>query len=288
MKTQLKVTLSLMLAALLLTVVTVAWAAEPQGRGGGLHGTVTAIDGSTLTVNTPQGEQKVVTDEQTRFRIKDVENPTLADLKVGDYILARCRPDAEGNLLARVVAVVPPERLQRLALRGEVLAVEGNTLAVKTPRRGEVSVSTDENTRFRVPGVENPTIADVEVGNMVLAAGQRSEQDGTFTARAVAVVPRRPLRRNLLRGQVTAVGDGQLTLARPDGPEVTVLITADTRFRIPGVEEPGLDDIEPGDRIGVFGQPDESGQIVAKLVVVPKGQPVEGGKATIQPIDESA
>ncbi len=111
MKTRLKVALSLMLAALLLTVATVAWAAEPQGRGGGLHGAVTAIEGLTLTVNTPQGEQKVVTDEQTRFRIKGVENPTLADVKVGDYILARGRADEAGELVAPVVVVVAPERL---------------------------------------------------------------------------------------------------------------------------------------------------------------------------------
>jgi hypothetical protein len=59
---------------------------------------------------------------------------------------------------------------RRPVLRGEVTAIDGTTLSVKTPR-GEVTVLTDEHTRFRLPGVEDPGVDDLEIGEIIGAAG---------------------------------------------------------------------------------------------------------------------
>lgn len=71
-----------------------AWAAEPE-QGRFLRGQVTAIEGTTLIVKTPDGERQVTTSDETRFHIRGVEDPTIADVKVGDYILARVEPEPE-------------------------------------------------------------------------------------------------------------------------------------------------------------------------------------------------
>ena len=97
-----KIVLSLVLAALVLSLGSVAWAAESE-QGCFLRGQVTAIEGTTLTVKTPDGERQVTTSDETRFRIRGVENPTIADVKVGDYILAGGEPDSTGTFVAKAI-----------------------------------------------------------------------------------------------------------------------------------------------------------------------------------------
>jgi hypothetical protein len=118
-----KIVLSLVLAVLLLSLGSVAWAAEPE-QGRFLRGQVTAIEGTTLTVKTPDGERKVTTNDETRFRIRGVENPTIADVKVGDYILAKGEPDSTGTFVAGAILVMPGQRVGRFLAQGTVSAIE--------------------------------------------------------------------------------------------------------------------------------------------------------------------
>jgi RNase P/RNase MRP subunit p29 len=343
-----KIVLSLVLATLVLSLGSVVWAAEPK-QGRFLRGQVTAIEGTTLMVKTPEGERKVTTSDETRFRIRAIEDPTIADVKVGDYILARGKPDSietfaaqailvvsgqrverfivqgtvsdiedptlvldtlqgekqvttdeaifwapdvetpsladvqvgdqmvalgrtdeDGNLAARLVAIASAEELREHAVRGRVTAVEGQTLIITT-REGDKEVVTTSETYFHIPNVEEPGLEDIEVGRIITALGQKND-DGTFTGQIVAVVRARPrrkiiVRRNMVRGDVTAIGDMTLTVETRQG-EKPILILEDTRFRIPGVEDPSLEYIKEGDRIIVLGCRNEDGD--ARVVGVPK------------------
>jgi hypothetical protein len=80
-------------------------------------------------------------------------------------------------------------------------------------------------------------------------------------------------RPNVLRGEVTAVNDDHFILKTRRGQDVTVRVTGDTRYRIPGVENPTLADVQVGDTIvvGGIGQSDDT--ILAKVIGILRPEP---------------
>lgn len=86
-------------------------------------------------------------------------------------------------MLAKLIAVRPKVRF-----RGEVLAKNGATLTVATDR-GNVDVLTDANTRYRVPGVETPTLDDVHVGDTVAVIAVSQGAGGGLLATGIGVLP---------------------------------------------------------------------------------------------------
>ncbi len=246
-----KIVLSLVLATLVLSLGSVAWAAEPQ-QGRHLRGQVTAIEGPTLTVKTPDGERKVTTDAETRFRIRGLKNPTIADVKVGDYILARGETDSTGAFVATMILVISGQRVGRFVAQGTVSAIEGTTLVLNT-LQGEKQVVTDEAI-FWAPDVENPGLADVQIGDQVVALG-KPDEDGNLVARLLAIASADELREHVVRGRVTAVEGQTLVITTREG-EREVVTTSETYFHVPGAEEAGLDDIETGHVIMALGQKD--------------------------------
>ena len=141
-------TLSAFLAVILvLGSVGVARAAEPeppqaQGDRGSIRGTVMDINGHTLTVRTPRGEVHVVTNNDTVFRIPGVEDPSIDDIAVGDFVVVLGRWTGQ-TLHARLVGAVSPEdRLPRII--GQVTAIEGNDLTVNARSGQVILVHTEE------------------------------------------------------------------------------------------------------------------------------------------------
>ena len=256
-----KIVLSLVLATLVLSLGSVAWAAEPQ-QGRFLRGQVTAIEGTTLTVKTPDGERQVTTSDEARFRIRGVENPTIADVKVGDYILARGEPDSMGIFVAKAILVMPGHRVGRFVAQGMVSDIEGTTLVLDT-LQGEKQVTTDEAI-FWAPDVEDPSLADVQVGDQVVALG-RPDEDGNLAAKLVAIASAEELRSHTVRGRVTAVEGQTLVITTREG-EKEVVATSETYFHVPNVEEPGPDDIEVGCIIAALGQKNDDGTFTAQIV----------------------
>ena len=262
-----KILLSLVLATLILSLGSVAWAAEPQ-QGRFLRGQVMAIGDMTLTVKTPDGERQVTTNEETRFRIRGVENPTIADVEVGDYILARGESDSTGTFVAQAILVMPGQRVGRFIAQGMVSDIEGTTLVLDT-LQGEKQVTTGEAI-FWAPDVKNPSLSDVQVGDQVVALG-RPDEDGNLAARLVAIASAEELREHAVRGKVTAVEGQTLVITTREG-EKEVTTTSETYFHVPNVEEPGLDDIEVGCIIAALGQKDDNGTFTAQIVAVARAR----------------
>jgi RNase P/RNase MRP subunit p29 len=263
-----KIVLSLVLATLILSLGSVAWAAAPE-QGRFLLGQVTAIEGTTLMVKTPGGERQVTTNDGTRFRIPGVENPTIADVNVGDYILARGEPDSTGTFVAQAILKVSGQRVGRFIVQGTVSAIEGTTLVLDT-LQGQKQVTTDEAI-FWAPDVENPSLADNQVGDPVVAWG-RPDEDGNLAARLVAIASAEELREHTVRGRVTAVEGQTLVIITREG-EKEVVTTSETYFHVPNVEEPNLDDIEAGCIITALGQKDDDGTFTAQIVAVARARP---------------
>ncbi|MGB3906489.1 MAG: DUF5666 domain-containing protein [Anaerolineae bacterium] len=250
----------------LLATVVVVVPAEYAHHRNIVRGEVLAIEDRTLTVRTTLGERLVITGEETRFRIPGIEEPSIEDLAVGDPVLALGRPDEIGNLLARVVAVVSGPQLRRHTLRGLITGIDEDTLNLATRGR-EVRVETSEDTIFRIPGVEDPGIDDLNVRDLVVVVGTWDAEAEVFRARALTLIPRWPSHLRFIRGEVTGIEGRTIVLDALQG-EVAVLTDGDTIFRIPGVEDPGLDDLRVGDRVGVLVTRTEEGALLAKVVIV--------------------
>lgn len=167
-----------------------------------------------------------------------------------------------------VAAEKPPHAPPRWpdVLEGEVSGINEHVLSINTPR-GEVPVLVGEGTRFYVPGVVDPTLEDVEVGDRVVVLGRRGER--AFRAQLVGVVdPQAELGRRA--GQVTSVEGNVVTLATPSGESHAVHTDPYTIFHIPGVDEPGLEDIQVGQAAIAAGVQNEDGSLQAILLFVPQ------------------
>jgi hypothetical protein len=239
-----------------------------------IKGEVAAIEGQALTLTNRAGDRVLLTDENTQFRVPDVEEPTLADVQVGDRVFAVVEAGEGGTLLARMVSVLPEDAPGPIHLRGRVTGVARSSLRVKV-RRDEVTVTVTETTQIRVPGAENPTLADVRVGDWVLVIG-RPAGLCRVEARAVGVLPPVPAHRYAIPGEVIGIEGTTLTVQDPKDTH-TVLTDDQTRFRVPGVEEPTIADIEVGDDVLAIGRPAEDNALLARLIFVRRPpQPGEG------------
>jgi len=96
------------------------------------------MEARALTLATPEGELIIRVNQHTHYRVPEVENPSLRDIRIGDVVTAFGQPDGRGHWIARVVSVIPPERFP-VRLKGEVTAVAEDSLTLNT-RHGEFTV----------------------------------------------------------------------------------------------------------------------------------------------------
>jgi hypothetical protein len=238
-----------------------------------VRGELTAKGDDSIEITRPDDVAiTVLVSDETRFRIADVEEPGLDDLTIGDTVVADGRWNDEGQVEARLITVVPED--VETVIRGEVTDVDDPEVEIWTPA-GPVILFTDGDTRLFVPGIEDPTLEDVNVGDRV-AAGGEIVSGGLDTA-VLRVVPP-DAQRGARRGVVTANDGTTLSLSTPRGD---VLVTTDehTRIRIPGVENPTLADIEVGYQAAVVGLLDPDQNTLLARAIVARPAPATGESA---------
>lgn len=148
------------------------------GRGG-FHGiTISAINGSNLSLETEDGWTRTITVDSATTITKGGATVAVADLAVGDRIgLAQERED-DGTFTITAIKVVLP------TIGGEVTAVAGNTITV-TGRDGTTgTIHVDGDTTYEVDGTTGQALSDVEVGDFVIAEGALRD-DGSLDADVV-------------------------------------------------------------------------------------------------------
>ncbi|MFZ5918106.1 MAG: DUF5666 domain-containing protein [Chloroflexota bacterium] len=235
-----------------------------------LKGIVAQVEGDTLRLRTGHGQVTVTTDASTVLFIPGVEEPSMTDLTVRMPLIAlgQWTNASTETFHASALAVVPERIIEAHSVKGELSAVEDTVLLLSVEndegQTQEVRVQTTDQTTFRVAGIENATIDDLNTGDTILAAGHWAD-DGDFVAKKVAVLPVKRSR-VAMHGRVTAVGQDSLTLDTLYHGEVTLLITEQTRFRILGDPDPGLEDMAVGDQAGAIARQDEHGNLVASVV----------------------
>lgn len=117
-----------------------------------------------------------------------------------------------------VLAQVPPKGDKRSGLFGEVVAVEGNELLVRT-KAGDVRLSLTPDTAYRVPGEDGSTLDAIEKGRRIAVVVD--QEGGVKIARSVMVIP---LQGNVVHstGVVTATAEGTVFLTTEDGRRTPV------------------------------------------------------------------
>jgi hypothetical protein len=245
---------------------------------GTVKGQITAIEGQTITLTTAAGEKVLHIDGNTQFRVPDVEAPTLGEVKEGDRVFAILYAEEDGTLLAKTVAVIPEGAFGPVGFRGRVLGVSVDTLRVSV-RKDEVSVEITDTTKLRVPGVEDPSLADIHKGDWVLVIA-RLKGLCRVEATAVAVIPPVPAHRYVIPGEVIDI-DGTTLIVQDPNDQHLVLTDQRTQVRIKGLEEATVTDIEVGDQVLALGQPAARHSLLARLILVRRPDAPEAGQLNI-------
>ncbi len=240
--------------------------AQAPSSAGVIRGAVTAVSDSGFTLKTLNGQTAAVTaTEATRYRIPGIQNPSLADIKVGMVVQARGTWSSDNTTFAaQNVVATTREMIRQHLVRGTVTAVDptAGTLALKTPQAVEWTIHTVEQTRYRIPAVQNPTLADVKVGDQAIVVGRPGATAREGTALVVAVLPEGMV---MGRGQVTVISGNTLTVETWLGSG-TVTTDNATVYRARGIANPSLSDIKVGATLAVVGVKQGDGSVLAKTI----------------------
>lgn len=141
-------------------------------------GTVTAVGGSSLTVSQRDGTTKTINlTSSTTYRLAGQASSKDA-IKVGSVVEAEGTSNSDGSLTASLVEIRPA------AVMGTVTAKTGSTITITDRSGASVTIKVSSSTQYQVAGKTSATLADVAVGNVLVAQGTRNS-DGSLTASLV-------------------------------------------------------------------------------------------------------
>ena len=141
-------------------------------------GTVASVSGSTVTVTRRDGTtSKVVLTSSTTYELAG-DAATKDAVVAGARIIARGTLATDGTLTASSVVVAPAAALGTVKEKGS------SSLTLTARDGSAVVVKVSASTTYQVVGVTTPTLADVKVGDIVMAAGSRNA-DGSLLATVV-------------------------------------------------------------------------------------------------------
>lgn len=158
------------------------------------------------------------------------------------------------------------------SVRGDVTAVVGGKITVKTEEGDVYTVETGPNTRFRKER-ELIAIPDVHPGEMIAAVGDKNAKAHTLGAAFVMVIDkaryeqmRAGFGKTWTAGVVQSIEGTRIVIKRPDNQTQALTVDENTSFRRRR-EDIILPDIKPGDRINARGAL-RNGSFLATLVNV--------------------
>ncbi len=152
------------------------------GLAGGI---VSANTGDTLTLRTGRQPQQIQTNATTLVAIPGKSDATVADIRVGDRVLADL--DASGTTATFVLAL-PADTARENLLAAAILANRGASFAVRT-RGGNRALHTDATTSvIDITGAQPTPVSpgDLKQGNAILAIGQANGEH--FDAQLIIVL----------------------------------------------------------------------------------------------------
>ncbi len=220
--------------------------------------TITAINGSDVTLGTDDGWTRTIAVTDAVDLTKGGQDIEVSGLAVGDQVRFRQTRNDDGSYSVNALAVVVP------SVRGTVSDVSSGGFKL-TGRGGAVwSIAVNGTTEYQF-GTGDGSLTDVRNGTTVVVLGTKTG-DNALTALTVRVKPDRAI------GTVTSKTADSITIAKRNGSTVTVHVDGATTYRVAGVENANLGDVAVDMAIGVSGRERADGSIDADAVAVGKGR----------------
>jgi hypothetical protein len=151
-----------------------------------------------------------------------------------------------------------PAQMAEHSVRGDISAISGNNITVKTEQGDVYTVATGPNTRFRKQRDEIK-ITDLHVGDMIAAMGDKDPKAKTVGAVFVVVIDkeqyakaRADFGKTWTTGVVQSINGTNIVIKRPDNVTQTVAVDENTEFRRRR-EDITFPDIKVGDNITARG-----------------------------------
>ena len=145
-------------------------------------GEVTAVNGDTFTVKTRGNVSWAITTNDATTYMLDGGTGAKSDVKVGAKVGIVGTQNGESALTATTVRIVPA------SVAGKVTAKTGDTITIQRVGGGTATLHVTGATKYHVRGKDNPSLSDINVGDVIVAAG-RQRSDGSIDAVAVASGP---------------------------------------------------------------------------------------------------
>ena len=148
------------------------------GLGMGFHDiTVTANDGSSISLKTDDGWTRTITVTHSTTITKGGATIKIGDIKIGDHVALRQDRAADGTYTVTAIVVVLP------TVAGTISAIDGNTITVTQPGGAKATIHVDSSTTYRLAGGTGSQ-SDLKVGTVILAEGTQ-RADGSLDAAAI-------------------------------------------------------------------------------------------------------
>jgi hypothetical protein len=228
------------------------WQSPGGGRfaEGGVTITITAINGSKLSLQTTDGWTRTI-DATGATVTRAGQTIAVSDLKVGDQITFRESRQSDGTYKITSITVLVP------TASGTVTAVGATSITISQPGGGTKSIAVTGSTTYTQAGATVSKSA-VGVGDRIVAQGT-VDSSGNFTATSVTIQPA------TVQGTVQSKTSSTIVVSA-NGTTVTVNVNASTRYVVRGQISPTLASVAVGDRIAVQGTRNADGSITATLV----------------------
>ncbi len=152
------------------------------GRRGFIGGfgaiSITAINGSNLSLETDDGWTRTIAITSATPITKGGQTIAAGDLAVGDKIRFGQTRNADGTFTVTAIHVVLP------SVAGTVTAKTATTITVEQRDGSSATIQVDGTTTYEVEGVTGADLGDVAVGMRLVAIGSLNP-DGSVDATAV-------------------------------------------------------------------------------------------------------
>lgn len=227
-----------------------------RGRFGPI--TITAISGSSLSLETKDGWTRTIAITSATAITKDGETIAASDLAVGDEIRLRQGRASDGTFTIAAIEVIQP------MIGGTVTSVTTDSITVTGRDGASHTLATSNSTTYRLGGAA-ASRSDVVVGSKIVATGSAGTGD-SFTATTVTIKAPR------VAGTVTALTASTITIQQRDGSSLTIHVDADTTVGVAGNKAAALGDVSVGMRLIAAGRPNADGSFDATAIRAGNGR----------------
>ncbi|MBI2854870.1 MAG: hypothetical protein HYX87_08140 [Chloroflexi bacterium] len=213
----------------------------------------------TVTITPKEGAAVTVKiDDKTKITKAGVGQATVADLAKGDRATAEY--DKDTLVASRIQASKPISKHH--AYTGTIKSTSATGLVITT-KKGEVTIDVNAQTRYKVPGLKDATLANFKTGNKVAVLAVES---GTASlALHVILIPGKPTSVQRV-GTIEAYEAGKsITIKDKKGDTSTFVVNADTKISF----KKGATEVKVGARATVTAKRDPAtDQFTAKNMLV--------------------